>query len=370
MILGIIGGGQLAKMLVDETNRMRLETVVMTPYGSDPVCKSTKNVIYRSVDDCKGIKYLSERCDAITFENEFVDIDTLRREVIFNYRPSLEALAICIDKYAQRQFLDELSVPQPSYRMFNLRERVNFPCVIKTTRFGYDGKGTYIIKNYKELNDVSPKLVNVGLIKEEFIKFDKELAIMVARNAEGEVALFPLVESVQSNDNICDYVVAHNNFNSDVVHQAHMIAERIVHGLDYVGLMGIEMFLKDGQVLVNELAPRAHNSGHYTMDACHSSQFKIQVQSITGEPFGDTSMKCQAALMINLLGYEYSYKEYTEELKAIAEIPNTTVHWYGKMESRPMRKLGHVNILLTNEQLKYVHKYVHKVKQLWNPENK
>lgn len=368
MIIGIIGGGQLAKMLVDAANKKQMEVVVMTPYGSDPACRSTDRIIFRGEDDCKGIKYLSEHCDAITFENEFVDIDTLQKEVRFNYRPSLEALATCIDKYKQRQFLDSIAVPQPSYRMFNLREHAMLPCVLKATRFGYDGKGTFIIKNVDDLNKASEHLRNTGIIKEELVSFDKELAVMVARNIHGEITTFPVVESYQCDiHNICDYVVAHSNFSQHIVDQVNSIAKRIVSGLNYVGLMGIEMFLRGDEVLVNELAPRAHNSGHYSMDACHTSQFDIQLQAINGDAFGDTSLKCDVGLMVNLLGYEYSYKTYEDRLAALANLPNTNVHWYQKMESRPLRKLGHVNMILPESDLQFIPDIVHKIKRTWNP---
>ncbi|MEL4895425.1 5-(carboxyamino)imidazole ribonucleotide synthase [Crocosphaera sp. Alani8] len=368
--VGVIGGGQLAWMMAMTTKKLGIDLLIQTPHEDDPAVAIADEVIFAAIDDPQATEKLAQKSDVITFENEFIDLDALKKlennSVCF--RPKLSALSPLLDKYQQRSYLQSITIPVPK---FTTLEKLSlndfgFPLVIKARRHGYDGQGTFIINNEKELSDLSSSKVN-SLMVEEYVDFERELAIMAARSTTGEIATYSLVETYQK-DQVCHWVVAPANVSETIQLEAKKIAEKLLTELDVVGIFGIELFLtSEEKLLVNEIAPRTHNSGHYTLDACDISQFEMQLRAVTGQPLGSTKLKALGAVMVNLLGYENSHDDYQEKRNKLAQIPHTYVHWYGKKECRPGRKLGHVTSLIKHSNIN-PETIAKQIESIWYPQ--
>ncbi|MGC8713352.1 MAG: 5-(carboxyamino)imidazole ribonucleotide synthase [Leptodesmis sp.] len=356
--VGIIGGGQLAWMMADAAAKLGIDLIVQTPEKTDPAVAIASETILAPIADAKATAQLAARSDVITFENEFVDLPALTRLAAQGvcFRPALTALEPLLDKYHQRSYLKQLGLPTPDFTAMTIAEvqtlaAPDYPLVLKTRRHGYDGQGTFIVKTAADLDPLVGRLADVPLILEEFVPFERELAVMAARSVDGTIVVYPVVETEQKNQ-VCHRVFAPAIVDEAVVNQVMTIAERLLTNLQVVGILGIELFLtQSGDVLVNEIAPRTHNSGHYTLDACDTSQFEQQLRAVCGLPLGSPALRCRGAVMVNLLGYETSYRDYQAQRDRLAAIPQAHVHWYGKMEARPGRKLGHVTVLLDDETL-------------------
>jgi 5-(carboxyamino)imidazole ribonucleotide synthase len=371
--VGVIGGGQLAWMMARAAQKLGIDLVVQTPHLDDPAVKIAAETILAPIDDAIATARLASQCDVITFENEFIDLEALKplAESGICFRPSLDTLAPLLDKYHQRCYLKEIGLPVPNFRaledknsQIRLIEIENsfpipnpqspftnpqYPLVLKARRHGYDGQGTFIVRDRDALEATCKRLERLPSILEEFVPFERELAVMAARSASGEVVIYPVVETYQK-EQVCRWVIAPAEISSEIESEVKRIARHLLEKLQVVGIFGIELFLtKDGKVLVNEIAPRTHNSGHYTLDACEISQFEMQLRAVTDLPLGSPDLKCSGAVMVNLLGYEYARSDYQEKRDRIAAIPGAYIHWYGKVESRPGRKLGHVAVLLQEE---------------------
>ncbi|HTL89565.1 MAG TPA: 5-(carboxyamino)imidazole ribonucleotide synthase [Leptolyngbya sp.] len=343
--VGVIGGGQLAWMMADAAKKLGVELVVQTPSSDDPAASIAQETILAAINDAEATRKLSDRVNVITFENEFVDLKALAQIETACFRPSLSALKPLLDKYDQRCFLKSNHLPTPEFWTLADQRSIAFPIVIKTRRLGYDGQGTFVIWNQTDWESTIEKLQNIPIVIEEFIPFDRELAVMAARSTSGEIVVYPVVETQQKNQ-VCHRVIAPADVADSVRREISTIAHTILNQLEVIGIYGIEFFLtKDDRVLVNEIAPRTHNSGHYTIDACETSQFEQQLRAVSGLSLGSPDLNCAGALMVNLLGFEQAESEYLEQRAAIAQLPKTFVHWYGKSESRPGRKLGHVTVL-------------------------
>ncbi|MBE9180796.1 5-(carboxyamino)imidazole ribonucleotide synthase [Oculatella sp. LEGE 06141] len=355
--VGVIGGGQLAWMMADAANALGIELVVQTPNPDDPAVAIATDTILAAVDDAMATAELAKHCNVITFENEFVNLEALfplEQQGICFY-PQLSSLAHLLDKYHQRRFLQGLGLPVPEFADVDLPVflpdfaqlgYLEFPIVLKSRRLGYDGQGTFILKAPAELEGVMEQMANQPLMIERFVPFERELAIMAARSISGEIITYPLVET-QQEQQVCRRVVVTQEFDSSITQQAEAIARTLLESLQVVGIFGIELFLTtDGQLLINEIAPRTHNSGHYTLDACVTSQFEQHLRAVCGLPLGKPQLLADTAVMVNLLGFEHSDSDYLSQRQQMADIPNAHVHWYGKTVSRPGRKLGHVTVLL------------------------
>ncbi|MEO0985025.1 MAG: 5-(carboxyamino)imidazole ribonucleotide synthase [Cyanobacteria bacterium J06639_14] len=360
--VGVIGGGQLAWMMALEAKDRDVEVVVQTPHKTDPAVAIAADYVLAPVADPGGTQALASRCDVITFENEFVNLPQLSALVDAGvlFRPGLQALAPLLDKATQRQFLADNGLPNPKYVTLDatlavesisaIADSMGFPLVMKTRRLGYDGQGTFVIPSAERLQATWQRLGRPPVLLEAFIPFEKELAVMVARSPAGAVEVYPVVETQQV-EQVCRRVIAPADIAEAVEHEVTRIARTLVECLDFVGVLGIELFLAPGgTVLVNEVAPRTHNSGHYTLDACQTSQFAQQLLAVTGQPLGSPHMTCDRALMVNLLGFEQATQDYAEQRHKLATIPNAHVYWYNKGESRPGRKLGHVTVCLETGQ--------------------
>ncbi|MBD2202002.1 5-(carboxyamino)imidazole ribonucleotide synthase [Calothrix sp. FACHB-1219] len=382
--VGIIGGGQLAWMMADGAKKLGIELIVQTPSQQDPAVNIAQETVFAVVDDAKATQVLAQKCDVITFENEFVNLEAL--SVLENqgvcFRPRLAALAPLLDKYHQRCYLQELGVPVPQFfavdesliqqptelqgKIAHLGFPQNNPIVLKSRRHGYDGQGTFIIKDWESLQQKLASKNQLYLI-EEFIPFERELAIIAARSVDGEVVTYPVVET-QQEQQVCRRVIAPAEITANLADEIEAIARTLLNNLEVVGVFGIELFLTpDGRVLVNEIAPRTHNSGHFSLDACETSQFEQLLRAVCGLPLGNTTLQTQGAVMVNLLGYETSHSDYQSQRQQIAAIPQAYIHWYGKTESRPGRKLGHVTVLVDSHNRDEANAIARTIESIWYP---
>ncbi|MEW6497298.1 MAG: 5-(carboxyamino)imidazole ribonucleotide synthase [Cyanobacteriota bacterium] len=387
MRVGVIGGGQLAWMMAGAAQALEIELIIQTPYPTDPAVGIASDTVFAPIDDATATAELTSRCDVITFENEFINLEALMplAQQGISFRPRLEALAPLLDKYEQRCYLEDIGIPQPDFMVLegevgkeelihaasfgqpmNLNE-LEFPLVLKARRHGYDGQGTFIIKDNSSLQEIWKKLEYKPVMLEKFVPFERELAVMAARSVTGDVVVYPVVET-QQEEQVCRRVIVPAEVSAEVVAQVDAIARTLLNSLQVIGIFGIELFLTStGKVLVNEVSPRTHNSGHYTLDACETSQFEQQLRAVTGLPLGSPALKCNGAVMVNLLGYEYSQNDYLEKRQKLASLPGTFIHWYGKSESRPGRKLGHVTVLLNSQHPSEAQGIAQKIESIWYP---
>ncbi|WP_414753638.1 5-(carboxyamino)imidazole ribonucleotide synthase [Anabaena sp. CCY 9910] len=376
--VGVIGGGQLAWMMGGAANKLGVELIVQTPSSNDPAVSIAQDIILANIDDAYATEILAQKSDVITFENEFVNLEALslleNQGVCFH--PKLDALSPLLDKYHQRCYLKDLGLPVPQFFALENQENLiskidglGFPLVLKSRRHGYDGQGTFIIHDLATLEekiDLNNK-TNTTYLIEEFIPFERELAVIAARSVDGEIVIYPVVETQQVQQ-VCRRVIAPAHITPNQAAAAEAIASTLLNSLEVVGVFGIELFLTaDGRVLVNEIAPRTHNSGHFSLDACATSQFEQHLRAVCGLPLGNPSLQCAGAVMVNLLGYENSQSDYQSQRQQLAAIPQAHVHWYGKTESRPGRKLGHVTVLLNNHDQTTAQAIAQTIESIWYP---
>lgn len=347
--IGIIGGGQLGKMMTLEAKRMGFHVVVLDPTPRSPAGQVADEEIVGGFHDSEKIERLVRSVDVTTCDLEHVDTATLKRLYDQGYEiaPSPYILEIIQDKLLQKTFLKEKGLPVPRFApVVNLAEDVKsfgFPVVQKARKGGYDGRGVLIIKSREDLARV---LIGETYL-EEYVEIEKELAVMVARNKRGEIACYPVVEMYFDEEaNICDVVIAPARIEERHKRKAQEIAIEVVKALEGVGIFGVEMFLsKDGEIFVNEIAPRPHNSGHYTIEACVTSQFEQHLRAILNLPLGSTKL-LTPAVMVNLLGEKgYSGPVKVVGFEEVLKIEGLSVHVYGKRETRPYRKMGHFTVV-------------------------
>ncbi len=368
--VGVIGGGQLAWMMGLEAPKLGIKLIVQTPDRDDPAVARSHQVVLANIDDAKGTDKLAQMCDVITFENEFIDLKALHKleQKGVCFRPSLDSLAPLLDKYDQRSYLQSIDVPVPQFGLYSsekdLVSNYSFPVVLKARRHGYDGQGTFIIKDLQSLQTLAKSVPVDELLVEEFVPFAQELGIIAARNVSEEIAVYPVTETYQKHQ-VCHWTITPADISYEVAEEVKAIAHKILDKLKVVGVFGIEFFLTaDNRVLVNEIAPRTHNSGHYTLDGCHTSQFAMHLQAVTDMLLGSTDLKSAGATMVNLLGFEESDSEYLKKRSQILQIPNSFLHWYGKT-SHPGRKLGHVTVILDREELTKAKSIIEQIESIW-----
>jgi 5-(carboxyamino)imidazole ribonucleotide synthase len=366
--VGIIGGGQLAGMMASAAASLDLKIAIQTPNSTDTAVALADRTIFAPIDDLAATAQLAQECDWITFENEFVDLLALDKIPGAIFRPPLSSLTPLLDKYDQRCFLQKLGLPVPKFCLGHDPTAADWqlPLVFKARRHGYDGQGTFIVRDAATLKSLQQQFPESGLI-EEFVPFTCELAVMAARSITGEIAIYPVVETVQVNQ-VCQRVYTAVEISATTQTQIAEIARTILENLGTVGIMGIEFFYTaDGAVLVNELAPRTHNSGHLSIEACATSQFAQHLRAVAGMSLGDPSLTCGAAVMVNLLGYEESTSDYLTQRQRIFEIPGTYLHWYHKPAVRPGRKLGHVTVILDTADRARSIAVAEQIEAIWYP---
>ncbi|HIK17039.1 MAG TPA: 5-(carboxyamino)imidazole ribonucleotide synthase [Leptolyngbyaceae cyanobacterium M33_DOE_097] len=365
--IGVIGGGQLAWMMAGAAKKLGVKLVVQTPSKDDPAIAIASDWVLADIDDAAATARLACLSDVVTFENEFVDLTALQQleQRGVRFRPRLGVLAPLLDKYEQRQYLHHLNLPVPQFAAVTPDFEPSFPCVLKTRRHGYDGYGTVIIRDRTEWDAALANLRDRPLLVEEFVPFERELAAIAARSVSGEFSLYPIVETQQVNQ-VCRRVFAPVRLEPSIALQIESITRTLLESLDAIGVLAIELFLTaDQKVLINEIAPRVHNSGHFSLDACETSQFEQHLRAIAGLPLGNPVMRYPQAVMVNLLGYEVAQSDYAEKRKQLEQIPHSFTHWYGKSEARPGRKLGHVTVLLKQEDRHAAEAIAQEIEAIW-----
>ena len=358
-MIGVVGGGQLAMLLIEAGKKRNVDVVVQTAAKTDPAAKKTKQLVLHNPTNPVGTKLLAEKTRLITFENEWVDISSLLslENNGVSFVPRLQSIRPLINKITQRELLNSLDIPCPDWLAIPLKKSTEidlpadwgFPLMAKAAKGGYDGKGTKIIKNLKQLQEFLSVEREGQWMLEKWISFDKELSIVSSRDSKGIVRSLPIVETYQSKQ-VCDWVLAPADINHDVDLMVRNIAASLLAELQYVGVIAIEFFYGSEGLLVNEIAPRTHNSGHFSIDACSSSQFDQQICITSGINVPIPEMLVNGALMANLLGLQSNYPtSLTQRLDNLRGIPGLNVHWYEKEEEKKGRKLGHVTYLLNNK---------------------
>ena len=350
--IGVVGGGQLAWMLADAAADLGIAVHVQTPGDADPAVRNASSVVQAPLRDAAATAELAQRCAAITFENEWLDLEALEPLAASGVRfvPSLPALEPLVCKRSQRQLLDRLRLPTPRWCEMprpgeNLPEGMAYPLMAKAASGGYDGKGTAVLRSPADLAALLERVNASEWVLEELVAFEVELALSVARDSAGRVEVWPLAQTHQHRQ-VCDWVLTPAAVPHAVQAFARNIAASLVTALDYVGVLAIEFFYGPAGLQVNEIAPRTHNSAHVTIEAAHTSQFTQQARIVAGLPLASTDLQVPGALMVNLLGFLDQETDYQAQRDALAALPRAAVHWYGKRGAGLGRKLGHVTLLL------------------------
>ena len=349
--LGIIGGGQLGMMLTEAAQNLDdiSKIIVLDPTENCPAAKVGAQQIVADFKDEDAIKKLSELSDIITYEIESGNSDVLKKlEENTEINPSPDTLRIIQDKLLQKQFLQKNGIAVAEFEKIENKEELNqmidkmgLPLLLKTRRDAYDGRGNYKINSKSEIDDALDLFSGKTLMVEKFVKFEKEVSVIAARNTKGEISTYPVVENIHEN-NILRTTIAPGRVSEIVRKEAEKIAEKTMEVLHGAGVFGIEMFVtSDDEILINEIAPRVHNSGHHTLQSCNTSQFEQHLRAILGMDLGDSSIKTPT-IMYNILGPKTFQGEYNVLFK---KQDNIHLKMYGKLESKPQRKIGHVNVV-------------------------
>ncbi|MFO7444828.1 MAG: 5-(carboxyamino)imidazole ribonucleotide synthase [Ignavibacteriaceae bacterium] len=356
--IGILGGGQLARMSAYQAYKLGFDVSILEKEAHSPAGQITKHEFAGWFHDEEVVKQFVHECNIITLENEFVNyhrlefIENLGKKVL----PSSETISLIQDKLIQKQTLVNNNIPVPVFAEVtenstyqNLSSVLGKNFILKSRKMGYDGYGNHDVKSESDYHNGLEKLTSRHrrLLAEQFVRFEMELAVMVARTTK-EIKVYPVVQTIQKN-HICHTVIAPADIRNSLYKQAGEIAVESVKAVNGFGIFGVEMFLKENEILVNEMAPRPHNSGHYTIEACTTSQFENHIRSVLDMPLGSTRMIKPHAVMINLLGkkegegiIENYYEAFSNE--------NVHIHIYGKAKSRIGRKMGHITLLGENRE--------------------
>ncbi len=367
--LGILGGGQLGKMLLTETRKFDIQTYILDPSDEAPSQFGATKFFRGSLMDFDTVYQFGKMVNLLTIEIENVNLDALDKleEEGLPVYPSPKTLRLIQNKGCQKDFYVQNNIPtSPHQRYVDLndlrksleKDELEFPFVWKCAQFGYDGNGVKVCRSALDL----VKLPNVECIAEEMVPFKNELAVIVVRSVSGEVKTYPVVEmEFHPEANQVEYVICPARIDEKVAQKATEIALKVSQAFNHVGLLAVEMFqTEDDEILVNEVAPRPHNSGHYSIEASYTSQFENHLRAILDLPLGNTNSKV-AGIMVNLVGEEgFSGQVIYENIEKIMAIDGVTPHIYGKRETRPFRKMGHVTIV--NENMDEARKIAEEVK--------
>ncbi|WP_152285753.1 5-(carboxyamino)imidazole ribonucleotide synthase [Flavicella marina] len=363
--LGVLGGGQLGKMLLAETQKFDVYTAILDP-SSDAPCAAHCNEFHQGdLLDFDTVYQFGKKVDILTIEIEHVNIDALyqlEKEGVKVY-PQPNVIEIIQHKGKQKDFYASKGIPTSPHKRFDSLEELqaesfDFPFVWKSAQFGYDGIGVKIVRNQSDID----ALADTECITEALIPFKNELAVIVSRNASGEVKTYPVVEmEFHPEANQVEYVICPARISEEVAAKANAVALQVAAAFEHVGLLAVEMFqTEDDEVIVNEVAPRTHNSGHYSIEASITSQFEQHLRTVLNLPLGSTASK-MAGIMVNLVGAEgYSGNVFYENMEEVLQLKGVTPHIYGKKETRPFRKMGHVTIV--NEDISEARKVAEQVK--------
>ncbi len=369
--LGILGGGQLGKMLLYETRKYDISTTVLDPSAEAPCRIACNEFIQGDLMDFDTVYNFGKKVDVLTFEIEAVNVAALEKleaegKTVY---PSAATLKQIQNKGKQKVFYKEQGIPTAAFQQFATKaalisaitnKEVSLPFVWKCTEGGYDGMGVSVIREEKAL----AKLPDAECIAEDLIDFKNELAVIVVRNAGGEVKTYPVVEmEFHPEANQVEYVICPARISDDIAAKARAVAQKVSESFKHVGVLAVEMFqTQDDEILVNEVAPRTHNSGHFSIEGSYTNQFEQHLRSVLNLPLGDTATKA-GAVMVNLVGAEgHTGQVAYENIEKIMALPGVTPHIYGKRETRPFRKMGHVTIV--NEDIYEARRIAGEVKRL------
>ena len=351
--LGILGGGQLGKMLLQVTSRLSIKTNVLDPSNDSPCKEICSEFTKGQLMDFDAVYNFGKNCDLVTYEIEHINVDALEKLEKEGVKvfPNSSTLRIIQDKSIQKQFFIDNNIPTAKFKYYNSLkdlnvEKLKFPCVWKKTKFGYDGYGVMILKSKKDLNN----LPETQFIIEEMIPFKKELATTVVRNQNGDIEIFPIVEMMFNEiSNQVEFVVCPAQVRDELKAKAEKVALKVSKTFKQVGLLAVEMFLThDNTILVNEVAPRPHNSAHYSIEGCINSQFDQHINAILNLPLG-CSKSNNYAIMANLVGgIGYNGDVIYEGINEAMNFDNVKIHIYGKKETKPNRKMGHITVIDTD----------------------
>jgi 5-(carboxyamino)imidazole ribonucleotide synthase len=369
--LGILGGGQLGKMLLSDTRKFDIQTYVLDPSDEAPCKIACNKFIQGDLMDFETVYNFGKQVDVLTFEIELVNLEALEKLELEGLKvfPSPKTLRLIQNKGIQKEFYHHNNIPTAPFEKFsdlenlqsaicNLKSSIQLPFVWKCTEFGYDGNGVKIIRTLQDLEN----LPNVECIAEEMVPFKNELAVIVCRSPSGEIKTYPVVEmEFHPEANQVEYVICPARIDEKVTEKARAIALDVSKKFNHVGLLAVEMFQTyDDEILVNEVAPRPHNSGHYSIEASYTSQFENHLRAILDLPLGNTDSKV-AGIMVNLSGAEgFSGEVVYENIETILGWNGVTPHIYGKKQTRPFRKMGHVTIV--NQDITLARKIAEDVK--------
>jgi len=359
--LGMLGGGQLGRFFVLAAHEMGYKVWVLDPDANSPAGKAADRHLCAAYEDFAALDQLAQQCAAITTEFENVPATTLDYLAKFvPVRPSADAVGICQNRVAEKMFLRNNGVPHAAFATINNTDDLRnapselFPGILKVARFGYDGKGQARVANREEAIAAFQSFHQEACVLEQMLKLDYEVSVVLARDEHGNTQCFPVAENAHANGILDVSIAPARNQQAGAQNQAQQLAELIAEKLGYIGTMAVEFFVSHGALYVNEMAPRPHNSGHYTVDACVTSQYEQQVRALCGLPLGDARAH-SAAVMVNLLGDIWfdasqpgpdSHGAYREpDWGKLLSIPNLKLHLYGKHHARPGRKMGHFTVV-------------------------
>lgn len=364
--IGIIGGGQLGRMMALAAKEMGYKIAVLDPTKNSPCAQVADIEIVASYDDLKAIQHLAEISDVVTYEFENIDYRCLQWLEKHAYLPQgSQLLSKTQNRFTEKNAIEKAGLPVASYRLVQNQDQLTesikeltFPSVLKTTTGGYDGKGQVVLKSEADVVRAKELTNKAECILEKWVPFEKEISVIVTRSVSGETKVFPVAENIHVN-NILHESIVPARITEDLSQKAIAYAKVLADELKLVGTLAVEMFATaDGEIYINELAPRPHNSGHYTQDACETSQFGQHIRAICNLPLGETNL-LKPVVMVNILG------EHIEGvLGQVNRLTGCYLHLYGKEEAKAQRKMGHVNILNDNievalEKAKSLHIWDH-----------
>ena len=368
--IGILGGGQLGKMLLNTTRQWDLQTKVMDPSAEAPARIACNHFVQGDLMDYQTVVDFGKEMDVLTIEIENVNADalaTLEQQGVKVY-PQAAVLKVIQNKCHQKQFYQKNKIPTASFQLFNSKEElkdavgrglISFPFVWKSESMGYDGYGVKIVRSNQNLEEIKEG----ACMAEELVAIEKELGIIVCRSPKGETRCYPCVEmEFHPEANQVEYVLSPARISKEVAKKAEEIALAVSKAFQHVGLLAVELFLtKDGEIWVNEVAPRPHNSGHYSIEASYTSQFEQHIRALLDLPLGNTANKV-SGVMVNLVGKEgHNGPVHYKNIEHILAIEGVNLHIYGKKETRPFRKMGHITIV--NKELSVARKIAEDVKE-------
>ena len=352
--IGIIGGGQLGRMMAIAAKSMGYTVVVLDPTPNCPAAQVSDIEITAAYNDMEAIKQLAEISDVITYEFENIDYDALAYLEKHAYLPQgSDVLKITQHRFREKSAIANMGIPVADFCLINgaadLEEKVFYPSVLKTTTGGYDGKGQVVLRSEADLAQAKELAAKQECILEKFMPFSMEISVIVARSTAGETAVFPVSENVHVN-NILHLSIVPARISKAVEQEALDYAHRIAENLNVIGVLAIEMFVVDDQIYINELAPRPHNSGHYTIDACLTSQFEQHIRAVCGLPLGEPALHTPV-VMVNILGDHMDKENMSNLAPYLPLLATGKLHLYGKAQAVDKRKMGHVNVLGNTEKV-------------------